>query len=324
MTILVTGGAGYIGSHVVKLLGENKEDIVIIDNLSTGFSKALTFGKLYQFDLHLEEKLKDVFENHKIEAVIHFAGSIIVPESVEKPLDYYDNNSMISLKLISLCQKYQVKKFIFSSTAAVYGVPDLGICSETTQLNPISPYGRSKLMTEWMLKDFSQASDFKYVALRYFNVAGADPEGKIGQSFPAATHLIKAACETSIGKRLEMKIFGTDYKTKDGTGIRDYIHVMDLASAHLDALSYLRANGTSEVLNCGYSTGFSVREVLEVVKKVSGNSFKVIEELRRAGDPGTLIADATKIKSVLKWKPKYQDLEFIVKTALNWEKNKLY
>jgi len=235
MKILVTGGAGYIGSHVVKKLGQLGHDLIIYDNLSTGHKEAVTFGKLIVGHLQDKEKLEELFKQNTIDAVFHFAGSIVVPESITEPLKYYENNTLNSLRLIQICQKYEVKKFIFSSTAAVYGMPDNGLCSEESPTNPINPYGQSKLMTEQMLKDLSLVSDFRYVALRYFNVSGADLDGKIGQSFPKATHLIKVASETACGKREFIEIFGTDYPTSDGTCIRDYIHVEDLAEAHVRA-----------------------------------------------------------------------------------------
>lgn len=320
MSILVTGGAGYIGSHVVSLLGESSEDIIIYDNLSTGRKQNILFGKLIEGDLLDLKKLEQVFIDHQIEAVIHFAGSIVVPESVENPTLYYQNNTENSLNLIKLCLKYKTKKFIFSSTAAVYGLPEGGVAAETTLTAPINPYGRSKLMTEWMLEDTAFAHDFSYVALRYFNVAGASKTGKIGQSTPRATHLLKTAAEVVAGKRKGMQIFGTDYETPDGTCIRDYIHVDDLAQAHLDALKYLRTNNKSQVLNCGYGHGFSVKEVLNAVEQYTGSKLPVEMGPRRAGDAVSLISKADKIKAVLGWKPQYDDLAYIVKTAIEWEK----
>jgi UDP-glucose 4-epimerase len=320
MSILVTGGAGYIGSHVVSLLGAANEDIIIYDNLSTGRKQNILFGKLIEGDLSDLKKLEQVFIDHKIEAVIHFAGSIVVPESVENPTLYYQNNTENSLNLIKLCIKHQTAKFIFSSTAAVYGLPAGGVAAETTPTLPINPYGRSKLMTEWMLEDTAFAHQFSYVALRYFNVAGASKTGKIGQSTPRATHLLKTAAEVVAGKRAGMQIFGTDYETPDGTCVRDYIHVDDLAMAHLDALKYLRANNESQVLNCGYGHGFSVKEVLNAVEKYTGMKLPVEMGPRRAGDAVSLISKADKIKAVLGWKPQYDDLAYIVKTAIEWEK----
>ena len=253
---------------------------------------------------------------------MHFAGSIVVPESVEKPLMYYKNNTENSLNLINLCVKYNVSNFIFSSTAATYGIIESGEATEETPTLPINPYGQSKLMTEMMLKDASIAhKDFNYIALRYFNVSGADPDGKIGQAFDGATHLIKVNCEAATGKREKTYIFGTDFETRDGTGIRDYIHVVDLANAHLCALEYLFENKQSDIFNCGYGRGFSVREVVSAVKKVTDSNHTVIEADRRAGDPAVLVSNVDKIKKILKWKPKYDDLDFIIKTAFNWEKS---
>jgi UDP-glucose 4-epimerase len=324
MKILITGGAGYIGSHVVKALGELGHDIIVYDNLSTGHRQAVTYGELVVGDLSDKEKLESIFASHRFEAVLHFAGSIVVPESVTNPLKYYLNNTVNSHSLISLCQKFHVNKFIFSSTAAVYGMPQAGICTEDSELRPINPYGQSKLMTEEMLRDVSRCSDFRYVALRYFNVSGADPEGKIGQSFPEATHLIKVACEVATHKRASINVFGTDYPTPDGTCVRDYIHVSDLADAHVKALMYLRDGGKSDILNCGYGHGFSVREVLSRVKEVTSENIKIIESPRRAGDPASLTAQVDRIHSVIGWKPKYDDLNLIIKSAYEWEKKRPY
>jgi UDP-glucose 4-epimerase len=320
MSILVTGGAGYIGSHVVSLLGAANKDIIILDNLSTGRHENVLFGKLIVGELNDQALLDSIFTEHNIEAVLHFAGSIVVPESVTNPTLYYHNNTELSLKLIKTCIKFKTKKFIFSSTAAVYGMPESGVADEVTPPNPINPYGRSKLMTEWMLEDVSRAHDFSYVALRYFNVAGASSTGKIGQSTPRATHLLKTAAEVAAGKRSGMSIFGDDYPTADGTCIRDYIHVDDLAQAHLDALKYLETNVQSQVLNCGYGHGFSVREVLKTVELVTGDKLTVEMSPRRIGDAVTLISKADKIKSILGWQPKYDDLYYIVKSAIDWEK----
>lgn len=322
--ILITGGAGYIGSHVVKALKNSGHKLFIYDNLSTGYREAITEGELIVGDLSDERRLEDVFKEKNISAVLHFAGSIIVSESVKDPLSYYSNNTVNSYRLISLCKKYNVKNFIFSSTAAVYGIPDGGICSENSPLQPINPYGESKLMTEKMLRDYSHSSDFNYVAIRYFNVAGASPEGDIGQSLPVATHLVHIASEVANGKRKALEVYGTDYNTPDGTCIRDYIHVSDLADAHVRALQYLLEGGKSEIVNCGYGHGFSVSEVVKRVKEVTGINFKVVESPRRPGDPDILISKADKIQTLLNWKPKYDDLNIIIKSAYEWEKNRPY
>ncbi len=320
--ILVTGGAGYIGSHVVNLLGlsGNNYSITVLDNLSTGRKASVLYGDLVEENLENLEAIDSLFSQKKFDAVIHFAGSIVVPESVTDPSKYYANNTENSLNLLKLCIKHKVKNFIFSSTAAVYGMGDGETpCTEEDYFNPINPYGRSKLMTEWMLEDFSNAYEFNYVALRYFNVAGANVEGKVGQCTPNATHLIKIASQCATGKRDMMSLYGTDYPTPDGTCIRDYIHVDDLAQAHLDGLSYLLKGGKSQVLNCGYGHGASVKEVIAAVKAVSGVDIKVEEVERRPGDAIALISKAEKIKKILGWKPQYDDLNLIVKTALDWE-----
>jgi UDP-glucose 4-epimerase len=324
MKILITGGAGYIGSHVVKALGALGHSLVIYDNLSTGHREAVTYGDLVVGNLEEREKVDALFAAQRFDAVLHFAGSIVVPESVSNPLKYYQNNTVNSHFLLSLCEKHKVHKFIFSSTAAVYGMTADGVCREDSELAPINPYGQSKLMTEHMLRDLSHASPFRYVALRYFNVSGADPEGRIGQSFPEATHLIKVACETACGKRPSIKVFGTDYPTLDGTCVRDYIHVTDLADAHVKALEYLDRGGKSEVLNCGYGHGFSVRDVLGRVKDITGVPIVVIDSPRRPGDPASITARADRIQSVIGWKPKYDDLNVIIRSAYEWEKKRPY
>lgn len=321
--ILVTGGAGYIGSHVVRQLGEAGEHVVILDNLSTGFAKSVLHGELVQGDTGDAELVSRLLEEHNIESVMHFAAHTIVPESVENPLKYYGNNTCSSRTLLECCSRAGVKHVIFSSTAAVYGIPEEDMASETTPTNPINPYGGSKLMTEQMLKDLSFATDLRHVALRYFNVAGSDPQSRIGQSTKNATLLIKVACEAAVGKRDKICVFGTDYPTSDGTGVRDYIHVEDLASAHLSALNYLRNYGESQTLNCGYGHGYSVREVLDSVQRVSGETLNISEEPRRAGDPPSLVAAVDKIHQTLDWTPKYDDLDIIVKTSLAWEKKLL-
>jgi len=319
-SILVTGGAGYIGSHVVRQLGEAGERVVVVDNLTTGFPDSVLYGDLVEGNMGDQELIRRVIDEYDVDSVIHFAAHTIVPESVENPLKYYGNNTCNSRNLMECCRDAGIKHFIFSSTAAVYGIPDTDSCDEDSPISPINAYGTSKLMTEWMLRDLSAATDLTHVALRYFNVAGSDPQGKIGQSTEKATLLIKVACEAAVGKREKVYIFGTDYPTADGTGVRDYIHVEDLASAHLKALDYLRAGGESTTLNCGYGHGYSVREVLDMVEKVNQAPLNIIEEARRAGDPPTLIAKADKIREVLGWTPQYDDLEFIVKTSLDWEK----
>lgn len=321
--ILVTGGAGYIGSHVVRQLGEAGEKVIVLDNLSTGFADAVLHGELIVGDTGNRELVDNILQQHNIGSVLHFAAHTIVPESVSNPLKYYGNNTCSSRSLLECCQRAGVKHFIFSSTAAVYGIPESGLAQEDSPLSPINPYGTSKLMTEHMLRDLSAASDLRHVVLRYFNVAGSDPECRIGQSTEKATLLIKVACEAAIGKRPHISIFGTDYETKDGTGVRDYIHVEDLAAAHLCALEYLRQGGESATLNCGYGHGYSVREVLETVEKVNESKLDIREEPRRAGDPPSLVANADKARQLLGWEPKYDDLEFIVKTSLAWEKKLL-
>lgn len=322
MAILVTGGAGYIGSHMVLALRDIGEDVVIIDNLSTGVEWIVPEGvPLIVGDVGDQQLVETVLREHNVSAIIHFAGSIVVPDSVADPLGYYRNNTVNSRALIEAAIDAGVKHFIFSSTAAVYGMPDTVPVTETARLNPMSPYGSSKLMTEIMLRDVATAHEaFSYVALRYFNVAGADPDGRSGQSTPRATHLIKVACETALGKRPKMAVFGTDYPTADGTCIRDYIHVSDLVEAHVNALNYLRAGGNPDVFNCGYSTGYSVREVIDAVREVSGIDFKAEEVDRRPGDPAAIVAASDKIRQTLGWSPKHDDLNNIVQRALEWER----
>jgi UDP-glucose 4-epimerase len=320
MSVLVTGGAGYIGSHMVLALNDAGEDVVVLDNLSTGFAWAVAEpAKLVVGDIGDQALVRDLIEQEKVEAIIHFAGSIVVPDSVADPLGYYLNNTCKSRALIECAVETGVKHFIFSSTAAVYGMPEENPVSEEASLNPISPYGNSKLMTEMMLRDTALAFPLNYVALRYFNVAGADPEGRSGQSTPRATHLIKVAVQTALGERPKLDLFGTDYPTPDGTCIRDYIHVSDLVAAHLAALRYLREGGRSEVINCGYGNGYSVFQVIEAVKRVSGVDFPVETVPRRPGDPAALVAGVERIGKVLGWVPQRDDLDQIVADALRWE-----
>ena len=327
MKILITGGAGYIGSHVAKaLLEANRHDVVILDNLCKGSMRAIeALRKIGEFEF-VQESLENtpaiekLFKREKFDAIIHFAAFIEVFESTQNPLKYYLNNTANAMNLIALANKYGVKDFIFSSTAATYGEPEIPQVSEETPQNPINPYGRSKLMVEWVLKDTAAANpNFKYGILRYFNVAGAASDGTIGQNYPNATHLIKVATQTIVGKRDKMSIFGDDYDTKDGTCIRDYIHVEDLASAHLAVLDYLQS-GESAVFNVGYGTGFSVKEVVNEAKKVSGVDFKVQIAPRRAGDPACLISNADKIRTKTSWQPEHESLDEIILSALNWEK----
>jgi UDP-glucose 4-epimerase len=318
-TILVTGGAGYIGSHVVLQLRARAERVVVLDNLSTGFRQAVLDCPLVVANVGDRERVLAVLREHGVDTVMHFAAHTVVPESVADPLKYYGNNTCATQNLLKCCSEVGIRQFVFSSTAAVYGIPQEAFAEETTPTAPINPYGTSKLMSEWMLRDVAAASGMRYVALRYFNVAGSDSQGRIGQSNRNATLLIKVACEAVVGKRKEIAIFGTDYSTPDGTGVRDYIHVEDLAAAHLNALDYLRADGQSMVLNCGYGHGYSVREVLASVERVAGRRLAVNEQPRRAGDPPTLVARAQRIRTVLGWRPRLDDLDVIVQTSLRWE-----
>ena len=320
--VLVSGGAGYIGSHTVKKLGEAGHDIVVYDNLSTGSADAVLYGEVVSGELNNLESLAKVFANHQFDAVLHFAASISVPESLVKPLDYYCNNTCNVVNLLQCCQKYSVNQIVFSSTAAVYGEIKEVPVRESFPTVPINPYGQSKLMSETIIRDYARSSDLKYVILRYFNVAGADSSGKIGQRGKAA-HLIKVGCDAALGIRPFASIFGTDYATPDGTGIRDYIHVEDLAAAHVDAIAYLEKESTSQILNCGYGKGYSVREVLSKIKEISGVNFKAIEAPRRKGDPACVVASGDKIRQVLGWKPEHDSLDEIVRSTLNWEKKKL-
>ncbi|WP_019504257.1 UDP-glucose 4-epimerase GalE [Pleurocapsa sp. PCC 7319] len=321
--ILVTGGAGYIGSHTVKKLGEAGYEIVTYDNLSTGSAEAILYGKLVTGELNDTEHLAQIFAQHQFDAVLHFAASISVPESLEKPLAYYYNNTCNVVNLLNCCQEFGVNQFVFSSTAAVYGEIKESPVPESSPTLPINPYGQSKLMSEKIIRDYAQASDLKYVILRYFNVAGADSSGKIGQMGKKAAHLIKVGCDAALGIRPSASIFGTDYPTPDGTGIRDYIHVEDLASAHVDALAYLEQKETSQILNCGYGTGYSVREVLSKIREISGVNFQINETPRRPGDPACVVASGDKVRELLGWHPQHNSLDEIVSSALAWEKKKL-
>ena len=322
MPVLVTGGAGYIGSHVVLALLERGEAVVVLDNLSTGFRRLVPEQASFALgDVGDSDLLNRLITEHGIDAIIHFAGSVVVPESVADPLGYYFNNTVKSHALIQAALRNDVRSFIFSSSAAVYGTPASNPVNEDAALRPISPYGSSKMMTETMLADVSRASDLRYVALRYFNVAGADPQGRSGQCSPVATHLIKVACEVVYGRRPHLEIFGVDYPTHDGTCIRDYIHVTDLAQAHVQALSWLHKGLGSLVVNCGYGRGYSVLEVAGAVKRVSGIDFKVVIGPPRAGDPPCLVAGVDLIGETLDWQPQFNDLELIVSHALAWERN---
>ena len=322
MTVLVTGGAGYIGSHMVLNLTDAGESVVVLDNLVTGFDWAIdgraTFVQGSAGDIELVQAL---VKQHGITEIIHFAGSIVVPESLIDPLKYYGNNTAITRNLLEAAVKAGVKHFIFSSTAAVYGMTGLAPVVEETPLNPMSPYGRSKLMTEWMLADVAAAHPITYGVLRYFNVAGADPGKRSGQSTPFATHLIKVAAQTALGQREKMDIFGTDYETPDGTCVRDYIHVTDLIAAHALLLGHLRRGGNSTTLNCAYGQGYSVRQVVDTVKAVSGVDFRVDEGPRRPGDPASITATGEKVRSILGWVPQHDDLREIVESAYAWEKH---
>jgi UDP-glucose 4-epimerase len=318
--ILITGAAGYIGSHVLLQLQSRGEHVVAIDNLHTGFRQAVLSAPLVVGDVGDRELVAAVLREHGIDTVMHFAASTIVPESVRDPLKYYGNNTCATRSLLDSCMRAGVRQLVFSSSAAVYGNPAGGICHEELALAPVNPYGSSKLVSEWMLRDQAATSDFRYVSLRYFNVAGSDPRGRIGQSTRAATLLIKVACEVIVGKRPHVSIFGTDYDTPDGTGVRDYVHVEDVARAHMDALDYLRRGGAAAVFNCGYSRGYSVREVLASVQRIAGSRLAIREEPRRAGDPPTLIARAERIRLQLGWTPQFDNLDAIVDSALRWER----
>lgn len=319
--ILVTGGAGYIGSHTVHALVDRGDRVTVLDDLSTGHRAFIPRSAEFVFgDAGDRDLVSRLIRQHEIDAVIHFAGSIVVPESVTNPLRYYANNTCASRNLIEACVHGGVRRFVFSSTAAVYGMADAAILPEETPTAPISPYGRSKLMTEWMLQDAAAAHDFDFVALRYFNVSGADPEGRTGQSSPNATHLIKRASLAALGRLPHVEIFGTDYPTHDGTGVRDYIHVSDLAEAHVLAVDALRRGLPSSIFNCGYGRGLSVRDIIAAVERCVERKIPTVEAPRRAGDPPIVVADPSKLKRTLNWQPHFADVDLIVRSSLDWER----
>jgi UDP-glucose 4-epimerase len=321
MAVLVTGGAGYIGSHMVHALADAGEPVVVLDNLSTGFRSALPSSvPLFVGDAGDQDMVASIIGEHKVDAMIHFAGSIVVPDSVRDPLGYYRNNTVNTRALIESAVNGGVKHFIFSSTAAVYGNPTVLPVSEDAPTTPMSPYGSSKLMSELMLHDVAAAHELRYVILRYFNVAGADPQQRTGQSTPAATHLIKVGVETALGMRPKLDVYGTDYPTPDGTCIRDYIHVSDLARAHSAALAHLRRGGGAMTFNCGYGRGYSVLEVIGAIERVIGRKLPVQMVGRRPGDPASLVADVRRIRSALDWSPQFENLDTIVSHALAWER----
>jgi UDP-glucose 4-epimerase len=322
-SILVTGGAGYIGSHVVRQLGEAGEEVIVLDNLGRGFRQAVIAGDLVVGDAGDLELVSRLLAERRVDTVMHFAAHTIVPESVANPLKYYANNTCATRVLLQACLENGIKNFVFSSTAAVYGMLEQGYADEESATRPINPYGTSKLMSEWMLRDVAAVSPLRYVTLRYFNVAGSDPLARIGQATQGATLLTKVACEAMVGKRPHVSVFGSDYPTPDGTGVRDYLHIEDLAAAHLNALDYLRGDGKSVTLNVGYGHGYSVREVLRMVESVGGKPLAIREEARRAGDPAYLVARADRIRQELGWRPRYDDLAAIVTHSLEWERKLL-
>lgn len=320
MSILVTGGAGYIGSHLSQALLDKHESVVVLDNLSTGYAWAVPEGAHFiKGDVRDQSIVSNILNDFNVDAIFHFAGKLLVRESVENPLDYFDSNVAATCNLLNCAVSHGIKHFIFSSSAAIYGTFSDGPVHETQAPRPESPYGRSKLMCEWMLEDAARAHDIRYVSLRYFNVAGADPLGRAGQSSPTVGHLVQVAIQAALGKRSGVSVFGTDYPTPDGTGIRDYVHVTDLAQAHLDALTYLRNGGAAAAFNCGYGAGSSVFDVINAVKSVSGVDFPVHLSGRRLGDPAIVFANADAIKRQLGWKPRHQSLEDMIVHALQWE-----
>jgi UDP-glucose 4-epimerase len=322
-SILVTGGAGYIGSHAARQLGEAGEKVIVLDNLIKGFRQAVVGGELIVGDVGDYPLVSRILADHQVDTVMHFAAHISVAESMADPLKYYGNNTCGTRALLQACAENDVKHFVFSSSAAVYGVPDGGFADETSPTRPINAYGTSKLMSEWMLRDVAAVKPMRYVALRYFNVAGSHPGGVIGHSTINSHLLTKVACEAMVGKRPHVSVFGSDYPTPDGTGVRDYLHIEDLAAAHLDALRYLRGGGASTTLNVGYGHGYSVREVLQMLEKVAGKPLNIREEARRAGDPAYLVARADRIRSELGWQPRFDDLTAIVSSSLAWERKLL-
>ena len=320
MAVLVTGGAGYIGSHMAYALADRHEKVVVIDNLTTGLRPLVCESSTFvKGDVGDKTVIREILRKYEIDTVMHFAASTSVPESVSHPLLYYANNSANTLALVQSCVEEDVQTFVFSSTAAVYGAPHVNPVNEAATLHPISPYGRSKVMAEWILRDAALAHPFRYVALRYFNVAGADPAGRTGQSTPQASHLVKKACQVALGRFSQLEIFGMDYPTPDGTGERDYIHVSDLVSAHLAALDHLRNGGESTVLNCGYGHGTSVREIIRAVEQISGRKIRTVERERRLGDPARVVADSTQIRKKFGWIPQYDDVMELVRSAYVWE-----
>ena len=322
MNILVTGGAGYVGSHVALQLSEHDHSAVVCDDLSNSSQEAVIGEKFHQIDI-ADAQMEMLFKEYHFDAVMHFAASVSVSESVQNPFKYYMNNTVATLKLLELCSRYKIAYFILSSTAAVYGTPNTTPIAEEVPLKPINAYGHSKLMAEQMVVDIAEQAGFKYAILRYFNVAGADLQVRIGQNSPEATHLIKVACMAATNRERQIKLYGTDYNTADGTCVRDYIHVLDISDAHLCALDYLSQGGKSDIFNCGYGRGYSVKEILSAVKRISKTDFKVVETSRRAGDPPELIANNEKIRRVMGWQPHYDDIDVIIESALNWERKLL-